>query len=236
MSYVYKYVDLNDGETKYVGIVNGHNIKDLRKRIREHKSDEWVNNDFMIYYLVVENKTDAEFLESAFISYYRTGDFYNISKARWGDTRLVDLRSFKWKQFVEEPQERYVQNKQSNIISQHKKIKNEAQINQENEEAQLWTIDMIRCFFILTKREDVIFIGNIEYNNKSLGEVTVFVQNGVIKHLTSYQDKKEILQEVNPEYVDDFKLFQKIRFKPNICSTFIDTFCEKMTSYKKKVG
>lgn len=99
MGYVYRYTDLKDNQIKYVGIVYG-NTRTLTRRVYEHKLyDEWCKNgNYKIEYIKmpIHTRTDAEFLESHFISLYKTDRFYNIKKKGWGVSKLISEQEFKW--------------------------------------------------------------------------------------------------------------------------------------------
>ena len=102
--YVYKYVDNNDGIVKYVGLVNPGNS--LSNRIKQHKRDKWYHNQFSIYYTEVATKTDCEFLESHFIAYYHSDEYFNKAKSNWGESKF-DVSIVDWKKFDQrnEPEE-----------------------------------------------------------------------------------------------------------------------------------
>ena len=77
MTYLYKYIDMNDNITKYVGIVSEKN-RELKDRIIEHyKKDVWSHGYFRVEYIELQSKTDAEYLESHFISVYQTDKYFN---------------------------------------------------------------------------------------------------------------------------------------------------------------
>lgn len=95
--YVYKYVDTRDGIVKYVGLVNPGNS--LMQRVRQHENDIWYHDDFDIYYIEVNTKTDCEFLESHFIQYYKSYKYYNKAKTHWGESSYIDGEEFHWKKY-----------------------------------------------------------------------------------------------------------------------------------------
>lgn len=95
--YVYKYIDTKDGIVKYVGLVNPGNS--LTQRVLQHKNDDWYRSDFEVYYIKVQSKTDAEFLESAFINHYKSYKYYNRAKDNWGASSLIDLNNFNWEDY-----------------------------------------------------------------------------------------------------------------------------------------
>lgn len=95
--YVYKHIDTKDGIVKYVGLVNPGNS--LTQRVLQHKNDDWYRSDFEVYYIKVQSKTDAEFLESAFINHYKSYKYYNRAKDNWGTSSLIDLNNFDWEDY-----------------------------------------------------------------------------------------------------------------------------------------
>lgn len=95
--YVYKYIDTKDGIVKYVGLVNPGNS--LTQRVLQHKNDDWYRSNFKVYYIKVQSKTDAEFLESAFINHYKSYKYYNRAKDNWGASSLIDLNNFNWEDY-----------------------------------------------------------------------------------------------------------------------------------------
>jgi hypothetical protein len=100
LAYVYRYVDKNDQVVKYIGIVYGKN-RTLRQRIKEHfLHDSWCNENFIIEYIYenIKTRTDAEYLESHYISYYNTDKYYNIAKSGWGTSSFIPERN-DWEEF-----------------------------------------------------------------------------------------------------------------------------------------
>lgn len=98
--YLYKYIDMNDNITKYVGIVSEKN-RELKDRIIEHyKKDVWSHGYFRVEYIELQSKTDAEYLESHFISVYRTDKYFNKAKKEWGKSALLENRKFIWKLYI----------------------------------------------------------------------------------------------------------------------------------------
>lgn len=86
MEYVYKYEN-NDSTVVYIGITNN-----LMRRIKEHKKDKLseVKNP-VIYYFPVEHHGDADMLESYLIDYYKTKQYYNVSKTKKGDFSFLNI-------------------------------------------------------------------------------------------------------------------------------------------------
>lgn len=82
MAYVYRYTDLSDGIIKYVGIVWSEN-RTLEQRIKEHRKDKWYQGTQWKIEFISENiqsRTDAEYLESHFISLFGTDKYFNTKK------------------------------------------------------------------------------------------------------------------------------------------------------------
>lgn len=99
---VYRYVDLNDYKTKYIGITYEKKGNGLRRRCLDHfKNDVWSHGKFHVGYIQVATKTDAEFLEAFFIAEYRTDKYFNKAKANWGGSRFVKANQFRWQHFVD---------------------------------------------------------------------------------------------------------------------------------------
>ena len=91
MGKVYRYIDIRDNFIKYVGIVYGEN-RTLEQRHKEHiKNEIWCDENFIVQYLdiPVNNRTEAETLESHFISLYGSGKWYNKSKSNWGQSSFL---------------------------------------------------------------------------------------------------------------------------------------------------
>lgn len=106
MAYVYRYTDLADNIIKYVGIVWSDNGT-LRQRINEHTKDEWyTTSQWKIEYFEkeVKTRTDAEFLESHFISLYETDKWFNNKKSGWGISNFLLGNYFEWQTWNEEEQ------------------------------------------------------------------------------------------------------------------------------------
>ena len=99
VGYVYKYVDTIDGNVKYVGLVNPGNS--LKARIDQHKKDSWYHDKYDIYYIKAYTKTDCEVLESHFIEFYKSYNYYNIAKGHWGESRYINATKVQWIKFYE---------------------------------------------------------------------------------------------------------------------------------------
>lgn len=98
MGIVYRYRDKRDDIIKYVGIVYGRD-RTLKQRIKEHEKDDWYNkSEWIIEYISanIDNRTDAEYFESHYISLYRTDRYYNKSKAGWGISNYLPDREKDW--------------------------------------------------------------------------------------------------------------------------------------------
>lgn len=55
---------------------------------------------FRVDYIEVNNRTDAEFLESHFIAYYKTFKYFNIAKKNWGESDVYPKGKYKWKVYI----------------------------------------------------------------------------------------------------------------------------------------
>lgn len=79
---VYRYIDAYDGVVKYVGITQ----RKLSQRINEHiKNDSWTKlHTWRIEYFYVNTKSESEAWESHLIALYKTYNWYNIAKNKWG--------------------------------------------------------------------------------------------------------------------------------------------------------
>jgi hypothetical protein len=85
---------MNDKKIKYVGIV----IKGtLPNRHRQHTREEWYKNGrYVCECIEVDNKSEAEAIESHLISLYETDKYYNKSKAGWGINKYLPVE-YDWK-------------------------------------------------------------------------------------------------------------------------------------------
>jgi len=103
MAVVYRYVDLHDEVIKYVGIVWSEN-RTLKQRVKEHfEQDDWcIGGYWRVEYLQkeVKSRIDAELLEAHYISKFKTNEWYNVSKANWGASELLqDDPDEEWKEY-----------------------------------------------------------------------------------------------------------------------------------------
>lgn len=79
---VYRYVDIDDCITKYIGIVRGGSIS---ARHSNHISqDNWCTARMQLKYIILSSISEAEAFESHFIAYYQTYNFFNKDKSDWG--------------------------------------------------------------------------------------------------------------------------------------------------------
>ena len=83
---VYRYIDLKDNKTKYIGIITRRSKKRCKEdRLKEHRvKDWWANGNYKIEYFTVYSRTDAEAFESHLIALYKTYEYYNKAKKDWG--------------------------------------------------------------------------------------------------------------------------------------------------------
>lgn len=85
---VYRYIDINDEQIKYIGICNNGK---LPERHRSHMSDDWFRSgEYVCEYIKFHNRTETEAMESHLISVYGTDKFYNKAKAGWGEASFID--------------------------------------------------------------------------------------------------------------------------------------------------
>ena len=93
MYYVYRYVGQN-GAVLYVGITNN-----MKKRVYQHTRDKLaeVSENARIEYFSVKYREDADLLETYLISYYKSGQHFNVSKTKKGDVSFLgDVEAFPW--------------------------------------------------------------------------------------------------------------------------------------------
>lgn len=105
MGYVYRYTDTADNIIKYVGIVwCDTSVCALKRRINQHKTDpKFSNVDWKIEYLCegIKSRTDAEYLESHYISLYHTDKYLNVGKRGWGVSSFIPDKESEWKEYTE---------------------------------------------------------------------------------------------------------------------------------------
>lgn len=101
MGVVYRYIDLNDNEIKYVGIVWSGN-RTLKQRVEEHyKNDSWCDKGhWRIEYVLrdVNTRTDAEYLEAHYTNKFRNpnGEWFGKTKLNWGESEIIDDSNDNW--------------------------------------------------------------------------------------------------------------------------------------------
>lgn len=115
---VYRYIDLQDGIVKYVGIVKN---SPLEKRIMQHSYvDEWCKSGlWRIEYFECETQSEVEAFEAHLIELYGTWKYYNKMKARWGINRFLPNVENWWKKFVESP---YADEKTRSVVLLFRKL------------------------------------------------------------------------------------------------------------------
>lgn len=92
---VYRYIDMADGITKYVGIVKNGT---LIKRIYAHRRDSWCQGkNWKVQYFECDNQSEVEAFESHLIALYETHKFYNKSKSNWGINKYLPSVEDWWK-------------------------------------------------------------------------------------------------------------------------------------------
>ena len=92
MAFVYRYVEAAKGDTKYVGMVRGDRMTDLRRRLREHAREErFKKRKWKIEFIDDITVTDAVILEAHFIAEY-SDTLWNEAKQAMGPITL-QLRS-----------------------------------------------------------------------------------------------------------------------------------------------
>ena len=128
MIYLYKYIDMND-------IVSEKN-RELKDRIIEHyKKDVWSHGYFRVEYIELQSKTDAEYLESHFISVYRTDKYFNKAKKEWGKSALLENRKFIWKLYIVYNNDITVANIK-NLVEKTQKLK--YMVNKLDKKPSIW--------------------------------------------------------------------------------------------------
>ena len=101
MGVVYRYIDLNDNQIKYVGIVWSGN-RTLKQRVEEHyNNDSWCDKGhWRIEYVLrdVNTRTDAEYLEAHYTNKFRDPDYewFGKTKLNWGESEIIDDSNDKW--------------------------------------------------------------------------------------------------------------------------------------------
>ena len=101
MGVVYRYIDLNDNQIKYVGIVWSGN-RTLKQRVEEHYNNEsWCDRGhWRIEYVLrdVNTRTDAEYLEAHYTNKFRNPDneWFGKTKLNWGESEIIDDSNDVW--------------------------------------------------------------------------------------------------------------------------------------------
>lgn len=95
---IYKYIDIDDGIVKYIGVVTKGTIS---SRHYNHKSqDIWCSDRMQLQYVELSTKSEAYAYESHFISFYKTYKYYNKDKSDWGLNNYIQpLSDEKWNIF-----------------------------------------------------------------------------------------------------------------------------------------
>ena len=98
---VYRYIDIGDGNIKYIGIVDKGT---LPTRHKQHQRDSWFKNgEFICQYIQLQNKSETEAMESHLIEYYHTGEWFNKSKVGWGLNSFIKTPSeYEWQYYIPE--------------------------------------------------------------------------------------------------------------------------------------
>lgn len=100
MPYVYRYIDRENNEVKYIGIIALES--NFPRRFKQHEGDEWYKNgNWLIEYIKVDSRTDAEALEGHFIWFYKTGRYFNKAKVNWGPCSFTpNPYEYEWIEYV----------------------------------------------------------------------------------------------------------------------------------------
>lgn len=94
---VYRYIDIYTNEIVYVGIVTDSN---LPTRHKAHCRDNWYKDGvYLLEYIEVENKSEAEAIETHLINLYNTGKYYNKAKVGWGLNKYLP-NEYEWKTII----------------------------------------------------------------------------------------------------------------------------------------
>ena len=107
MPFVYRYIDIEAREVVYVGKVakgGADNCTPLDVRHRQHTYEEWYKGNacnLVMQYMEVDTVADADILETWLISQYGPDQLVNISKSRWGKSRIVlwSIVTGRWKTY-----------------------------------------------------------------------------------------------------------------------------------------
>lgn len=100
MGFVYKYLNKRDKKAVYVGIVYGDSMKDLDRRLAQHKRDPWFtrygNYGYSIFFFEATTRTDLEAYEASLINELHTGRYGNTSKVGWGVSDHIKDELLPW--------------------------------------------------------------------------------------------------------------------------------------------
>lgn len=91
---VYKYIDNADGIVKYIGIT-----RNMYNRYKQHLTDKLQDHDWTIAFIDGLSKTDAEILESHFISEYGTEKYFNVAKTTDGIAQFLQVPDTAWRYY-----------------------------------------------------------------------------------------------------------------------------------------
>ena len=93
---VYRYTDITDEKVKYIGIVHKGN---LTTRLNQHTlQDDWyLDGIWKVDFFECDTRSEAEAFESHLIAYYRTGEYYNRTKIKWGINKYLPNTDSWWK-------------------------------------------------------------------------------------------------------------------------------------------
>ncbi len=112
MPYIYRYINLKDEETVYVGKVTTYYDQDatcpydgLVKRHEQHQRETWYKDigdeNLLLQYIQLSSHTDADIYETWLIQYYDTGQLFNKAKKGWGSSEIDFSPAIfgKWRNF-----------------------------------------------------------------------------------------------------------------------------------------
>lgn len=108
MSYVYRYINMNNHKCVYIGKVMGDTdifSDPLKRRHEQHKRDDWYkeigDENILLQYMYVPTHADADILETYFISQYEdTKQLKNKAKVGWGKSCVIKEKCFKWNNYL----------------------------------------------------------------------------------------------------------------------------------------
>lgn len=109
MPFVYRYKDIFDDRYKYIGIVKGDTHAKLKRRIEQHRREEWFKrSEYYVDYMETKTICDAEAIEGSLIGKYETYKFYNKAKRNWGESSLFTISDDVWNEYgIESKQQLY---------------------------------------------------------------------------------------------------------------------------------